>query len=459
MYKPDMIASLNLKDRGLRIKPEEIYNPAGGGLTDAVIRLSIGCTAEFVSPEGLILTNHHCAFDALVSASTPNNDLVENGFRTDNRAGEISAKDYSIFITQRIEDVTARIRQGTAGLAGEALAAAIKKNIDELTAAEQAKAPAGSTVRIQTLNNGYFHYLYQIQQIKDIRVVYAPPRNIGVFGGDPDNFEWTRHTGDFAFLRAYVAPDGSSKEYSPSNVPFKPRRFLSMNIGGLKENDFVFVLGYPGNTTRYRESQSIEYARDANFPFLSSWLAARADALRLIGEGDEAKRIELQSDIANFDNARKVYQGGEWRLRRSKVVEQRRDEEAKFAAWVSQDPARRAKYGTVLSELAAVSAESNKFAKRDILVRRMPDASWRDFWHFLRCITYGIAGQHLDYTSPEGLHYMRLLYQELQVPLDAMVVGLEGIKTASLNRVELGQPDALAPYFDHLIVQLSQFRA
>jgi hypothetical protein len=373
MYTPDRIGSLtNLKKRGLKISPLEIYNPAGGGLTDAVIRLSIGCTAEFVSPEGLILTNHHCGFDALVSASTPEKDLVETGFKADNKAGEIPAKGYSIFVTQRVEDVTAKINAGTEGLSGEALAAAIKKNTDALTAAEQAKAPAGSTIRIQMLNNGYFHYLYQTQQIKDIRVVYAPPRNIGVFGGDPDNFEWTRHTGDFTFLRAYTAPDGSSAEYAPSNVLLKPKKFLTMNIGGLKEDDFVFVLGYPGGTTRYRESQSIEFARDANFPFLAAWLDARSDAMRLIGESDEKKRIAFQSDIASYDNAFKVYDGGGLRLRLANVVEKRQAEEAQFSAWINGNPDRQKKYGSVLADLKSMSAKSNQYAKRDVILRRIP---------------------------------------------------------------------------------------
>lgn len=376
MYMPDKIASIKeLKKRGLKIKPEEIYNPNGGGLTDAVIRLSIGCTAEFVSPEGLILTNHHCGFDALVQASTPTNDLVENGFRTDNRAGEIAAKGYSIFITERSEDVTAKILNGTASLSGDALAAAVKKNTDDLQAAEQAKAPAGSVIRIQVLNNGFYYYLFQTKQIKDVRVVYAPPRNIGVFGGDPDNFEWTRHTGDFTFLRAYTAPDGSSADYSANNVPYKAKKFLKANIGGLRENDFVFVLGYPGGTTRYRESQSIEYARDANFPFLSSWLEARSAALREIGRNDEDKRIKFQAEIANFDNSFKVFDGGRLRLVQSHVVEKRKAEEAQFATWVAANPARQQKYGTVLADLAAASAESNKFARRDILVRRMPDGT------------------------------------------------------------------------------------
>ncbi len=379
MYMPDQIAALGLEKRGMTIRPEEIYNPKGGGLSEAVIRLSVGCTAEFVSPAGLILTNHHCAFDSLVTASTPDRDLIEDGFRTDNRAGELPAKGFSIFITERSQNVTDVIRRGTDSLSGTALSAALAKNVEALQAAEKVKAPAGTEIRVQSLNNGYYYYLFQIRQIKDIRVVYAPPRNIGVFGGDPDNFEWTRHTGDFTFLRAYVAPDGSAADYSADNVPYKPSRFLTMNIGGLKEDDFVFVLGFPGGTTRYRESSSVEYARDTFFPFLASWLDARADALRLVGEGDEAKRIALQSDIANFDNSRKVYEGGAQRIRRANVAERRRAEEGAFTKWIAADAARKAKYGNVLSEIAAATAVSNRYAARDAIVRRIPEAMMKVF--------------------------------------------------------------------------------
>ena len=373
MYMLDRVSALDLKKRGLKISPSEIYNPNGTGLNEAIVRLSIGCTAEFVSPEGLILTTHHCGLDALVSASTPEKDLVETGFNAGSNAGEIPAKGYSIQITERVEDVTAKVKQGTASLSGEAMWAAWKKNADELLASEQAKAPAGSTIMIQPMNNGLFFYLFQTSQIKDIRVVHAPPRNIGVFGGDPDNFEWPRHTGDYTFLRAYVGADGKPADYSPANVPYKPKRFLTVNIGGLDEGDFVFVMGFPGGTTRYRESWSIEYARDANFPFLASWLAARSDALRLIGESNEAKRIELQSDIANFDNSRKVFEGGAIRLRKSHVVEQRQADEAQFAKWIASAPDRQQKYGSVLPELKALSETTNKTAKRDVILRRFPD--------------------------------------------------------------------------------------
>ncbi|MEO6655129.1 MAG: S46 family peptidase, partial [Pyrinomonadaceae bacterium] len=376
MFAPGQIASLPLKKKGLKIKPEEIYNPAGGGLTDAIIRLNAGggsCTAEFVSPDGLILTNHHCGFDALVSASTPDRDLVETGFKADNRAGEITAKRYSIFITERVDDVTARIKAGTDSLTGDALASAYRKNTDDLTAAEQAKAPAGSIIRIQMVNNGYFFYQYQTRQFKDIRVVYAPPRNIGVFGGDPDNFEWTRHTGDFTFLRAYTAPDGTAAEYSPNNVPYKAKKYLTVNIGGLKDNDFVFVLGFPGGTTRYRESQSIQFARDANFPFLAKWLNALSTSLRQIGSTDEEKRIAFQADIANFDNSRKLYDGGYLRLIQAGVVQQRQADEVRLAAWIAADPARQSRYGTLLSDIKTLSDETNAASSRDSIIRRFPD--------------------------------------------------------------------------------------
>lgn len=396
MYTPDQIAKLPLRQRGLKINPTDIYNPNGVDLSDAVIRLSIGCTGEFVSPQGLILTNHHCGFDALVSASTPQVDYVENGFKADSIQQEMPAKDYSIYITNRVEDVTARITPGTENLTGEALAAAVKKNVDELTASEQAKAPKGTAITIRGLNNGFYYYLYETVQIKDIRVVYAPPRNIGVFGGDPDNFEWTRHTGDFTFLRAYVAPDGSSAAYSASNVPFKPKKHLTINIGGVKENDFVFVMGYPGSTTRYRESQSVDYSEKVNFPFLAAYLKARSDALRLVGETDEQKRIKYQSDIANLDNYRKVYEGNSIAMRRGDTIAARRDEEAKFAAWVNANPARRAKYGEVLSNLNSISSEFYTTGQRDLLIRTLPPAALVTFRQLYDAFASVLAGKKLN---------------------------------------------------------------
>ncbi len=376
MFTPDQIASLPLAKRGLKIKPSDIYNPGGVGLTDAIVRLSSGCTAEFVSADGLILTNHHCGFDALVSASTPEKDLVETGFNAGNRAGEFSAKGFTILLTHRIEDVTAKVKAGTESLSGTNLADALKKNSEALRVAEQAKVPAGSTIAVTAIETGYFYYLYQTSEIRDIRVVFAPPRNIGVYGGDPDTFEWTRHTGDFTFLRAYVAPDGSPATYSPQNVPYKPKKFLTASLAGLKDGDFTFVLGFPGGTTRYRESQSINYARDASFPLLYKWQRAVSDALKTIGQSDEAKRISHQTDIEQLDNTRKLYEGGEHRLKLAQVVEARQAEEARLATWIAASPDRQKKYGSILPDFKSLYGEIYGAQRRDAIMRRFPDPRW-----------------------------------------------------------------------------------
>ncbi|MBA2736634.1 MAG: S46 family peptidase [Pyrinomonadaceae bacterium] len=399
MFTPDQISRLALKQKGLKINPIDLYNPNGVDISDAIIRLSIGCTAEFVSPNGLILTNHHCGFDALVSASTPQTDYVENGYKADSQIDELPAKGYSIAITERVEDVTAKITRGAENLTGEARAQMIKKNTEQLQQQEQAKAPNGSTIRIQALNSGFFHYLYQTKQIKDVRLTYAPPRNIGVFGGDPDNFEWTRHTGDFTFLRAYVAPDGTSAEYSVNNIPYQPKKFLTMNIGGIKENDFNFVMGYPGTTTRYRESQSIDYAENVNFPFLASYLQARSEALGKVGETSEEKRIKFQSDRANLDNYRKVYEGSSVAVRRGDTVAKKRAEETKFAEWVAANPQRQTKYGEVLPALRRISDEYYPSAQRDVIFRTLPPASTPVFRQLYDAISAVQQGKKL--TSAE----------------------------------------------------------
>ena len=379
MYTPDQIGKLPLKKKGLKINPSQIYDPNGVAIADAIIRVNIGeaggfGTGEFVSANGLILTNHHVGFDALVSASTPEKDYAKNGYRADSQANELPAKDYSLLLTSRVENVTDKITKGTENLTGEARAQLIKTNIENLQKQEQAKVAEGTTVRVQELNSGLFYYLYETKMIKDVRVVYAPPQSIGFFGGDPDNFEWTRHTGDFTFLRAYVAPDGKPAAYSPNNVPFKPKKFLTISLNGVDEGDFLFVLGYPGGTTRYRESQTVEYSENVNFPFLRDYLQAWSDALVKVGETDEAKRIKLQDQVFSLNNSVKVFEGGSVALRRADEIKSKREAEMKFAEWIKANPQRQTKYGEVLANLSALSNDFYKTSQRDRVLRTFPSA-------------------------------------------------------------------------------------
>jgi len=375
MFTPDQIAKLPLRQKGLKIAPTQLYNPNGVDISDAVVRLSIGCTGEFISPKGLILTNHHCGFDALVSASTPQNDYAQNGFRAPSQTEELIAKDYSIFITNRVEDVTAKITKGTESLTGDAYNQAVKTNIETLQAQEQAKVAEGSMIRIQALNSGFYYYLYETMQIKDIRVVYAPTEDIGNFGGDPDNFQWSRHTGDFTFLRAYVSPDGKSADYSPNNIPYKPKKFLTLSLNGVKENDFVFVMGYPGGTTRYRESQSVDYSQEVQAPFIAEYYRAYSRAIKMAAEENEQNRIKLEGQVPNVENVAKLFEGGSVAFKRSDILNTRRNEEIKFATWVNANPARKAKYGEVLNNLRRVSDTYYKTAQRDRIVRTFPNTA------------------------------------------------------------------------------------
>lgn len=377
MFTPDQISQLDLQKKGLKIKPSDIYNPNGIDISDAVVRLSVGCTAEFVSPKGLILTNHHCGYDGLVSASTPAQNYAQIGFRAGSMAEEIQAKDYKVFITKRVENVTAKITKGTAGMSGEAYDAMIKKNVEDLQKAEDSKIDKKTTtIRIQPVNDGFYYFLYETTALNDVRIVYAPPREIGIYGGDPDNFEWTRHTGDFTFLRAYVAPDGSPATYSPNNVPYQPKKHLTISLNGLDEKDFVFVLGYPGGTSRYRESQAVDYAQNVNSEFLAKYLRALSDAFKMVTDEDEEKAVSLAGEIASIDNGRKLYEGGETALKRADAAAKRKAEEEKFAAWINATPQRRAEYGELLPNLTRISDAYYATAARDRILRTFPSATY-----------------------------------------------------------------------------------
>src|SRR5437899_491923 len=258
MFLPNMLNELPLKklqQHGLKIPITDIYNPNGPSIKDAVVIVD-GGTGEFLSPEGLLLTNHHVAFDALVAASDTSKDYATNGYLAHNRSEELPAKGYTVQITQELKDVTAEVLSGVNETMSQADRNAAIQTKTRSLAGANARPADGITAQVLPLNEGLSYYLFTYLVLRDVRIVYAPPKNIGFFGGDPDNFEWPRHDGDFTFMRAYVGADGKPADYSTSNVPYKPKKSLVISMGGVKENDFVMVLGYPGSTRRYRERYS-----------------------------------------------------------------------------------------------------------------------------------------------------------------------------------------------------------
>jgi hypothetical protein len=372
MFLPDTIGKLpieQLKRRGLKIPITEIHNPAGVSIKDAIVIVG-GGTGEFVSAEGLLLTNHHVAFDALVAASDETNDFGTKGFTALKRSDELPAKGYTVTITEELKDITSEVLAGTETMAADARNEAIESKIKSLEVAGSRPAD-GVQAHVLPLHEGLTYYQFTYLVLNDVRVVYAPPKSIGFFGGDPDNFEWPRHCGDFTFMRAYVGPDGKPAKYSPTNVPFKPKRFLSLSTGGVKEGDFMMVMGYPGSTRRYRESYSVAYNQDIAQPFYVDVFGREIEILQQIGEDDPAAKVRLQGLMLDLSNTQKNYEGSVLALRRAGIVDQKRVAETAFTRWVNEDPNRKTKYGEVLPALAKAYEILNTTAQRDLLVQQI----------------------------------------------------------------------------------------
>lgn len=362
MFMPDALSKLNWADltkRGMKLKPADLYNPNGVSFKDAIVRVEIGTggfgTGEFVSPNGLLLTNHHVAFDALVAASTPEKNYGDLGYKANSQADELPAKDYAVRMTLEIKDVTGDIMSAVQeSMTPQQRNQAIAKKAEEIEVADpdSKREAEGIEVNVSRMTEGLFYYKFKYQIFRDVRIAYAPPKSIGYFGGDPDNFEWPRHCGDFTFMRVYTAPDGKPADYSKNNVPYKPKKYMTFSTAGLKDNDFVFVMGYPGGTRRYRESYSINYNQNINLPKQIEDFSTQISVLENIGKYDAAKRVELQSQIFSLSNSLKAWQGDVLALRRSNLVERKRVEEAAFNKWLDADPKRKAKYGDALPNIS-----------------------------------------------------------------------------------------------------------
>jgi hypothetical protein len=369
MFLPDAINTLPLQKRGLKIKPQEIYDPNGVSFKDAVVIVD-GGTGEFVSPEGLLLTNHHVAFDALVSASTVEKNYGEKGFAAMSRGEELPAQGYAVTITEELKNVTSDVLAGIAADAPQAeRTRAIQAKIRSIES--ESNEAEGKRVRVLPMSEGLIYYKFTYLILRDVRVVYSPPDAIGNYGGDDDNFEWPRHCGDFTFMRAYVAPEGKSAPYSPNNVPYKPKKFLTISMDGVKEGDFQWILGYPGTTRRYRESYSVAYSQDVSLPFQVDIYTNEIDNRVRVGKRDPALRVKLQSDIENLSNSQKNFAGSILALRRADVVGKKRVAEAEFTRWLEADAARKAKYGEVLPGLDKAYQEQRQNALHDLLLAQL----------------------------------------------------------------------------------------
>jgi len=365
MFPLSDLNRVDLKKAGLEISQSDIFNPGQVGLVDALVQVG-GCTGSFISDEGLIITNHHCAFGAVRLASTPENDYLTNGFVARQKEQEIKAQGLTIRITDSYEDVSGRILQ--AAQASDDPAQRIQLITQErLNIAREAEEKDPSIkAEVSEMFIGKSYVLFRYKTIEDVRLVYVPQQIIGEFGGDTDNWIWPRHTGDFSFLRAYVAPDGSPAAYSEDNVPYKPKKFLKVNPNGVKEEDFAFILGYPGRTFRHRPAQYIEYQERFLLPYTAALYDFQNNEMVKAGRNNRAIELSLATRIKSNANVMKNYRGKMKGLKAIDLHKNKQEEDLALAQFIENDAELKGKYGSLMTDIDQLYREIFSDAQREL---------------------------------------------------------------------------------------------
>ncbi|MFO7653513.1 MAG: S46 family peptidase [Candidatus Krumholzibacteriia bacterium] len=356
MYPMSDLGRLDLQAEGLAIPTEAIYNPDGLSLVDGICKVG-GCTGAFVSDRGLILTNHHCAYRAVQTASTPEHDYLAEGFSAATDADELPAAGYTVRITEWYEDVSAEVLSAIVeGMGPQERSKAVETRSNEIVLRTEAAHP-GLRAEVSEMFTGKTYVLFVYTYLRDVRLVYAPPKAVGNFGGEPDNWMWPRHSGDFSFLRAYVAPDGSPAAFAAENVPYRPRKHLTVQANGVRPDDFVFLFGYPGRTYRHRTSHFLAHEAEVRMPAVVNYYGWQIRALEALGEGDRAAELKLSSRVRSLANVWKNYRGKLLGVDRLQLVARKQAEEADLQRFIEADPQRAERYGDLLAGIDAFYAE------------------------------------------------------------------------------------------------------
>jgi hypothetical protein len=349
--------------RGLKLTKDQLYHMNKASLKDAIIIFSGFCTGEIVSNEGLIFTNHHCGYDAIASASSVTNNYLKDGFWAKSKQEEIpSAGLYAEFLT-KIEDVTAEVEDSLKGISDAQRAAKQASVIASINKrySDEATQTYG---RVSALFKGNQFLVFVYQRFSDIRLAGAPPESIGKYGGDTDNWEWPRHTGDFSVFRVYMGKDGKPAAYSPENVPLKPKYFLPVSIKGIKNGDYAMIYGYPGSTNRYETSFGIKQKIDIDNPTIVKLRDMRLKYMFEEMKKDPAIKLQLAGDYASIANYWKFYDGERKQLIKYNIFDQKKAAEAKFQQWANGKDS----YANIFSEWSKAYDQWRPFSKHRMYI-------------------------------------------------------------------------------------------
>ena len=335
MWVPQQLPEIAgpLKKAGLKLSAKLLSDLTGNPM-GAVVALG-GCTASFVSPQGLVVTNHHCAYGAIQLNSTPEKNLIKDGFNAPTLANEVSAgPNARVYVLDSIKDVTTDAKAAIASAGDDALGRTKALEAFEKKLIAECEAEAGFRCRLYSFSGGNVYRLFRNLEIKDVRLAYAPPGSVGKFGGDIDNWMWPRHTGDFSFYRVYVGKDGKPAAYSPDNVPYRPKHWLKFADKPLGEGDFVMVAGYPGSTNRYALAEEFDNTAEWTYPTLAKHYKQLIALVGAAGKKNPDIQVKYASTMAGWNNTSKNYDGQLEGFKRIDAAEQKHAEETAALNWL-----------------------------------------------------------------------------------------------------------------------------
>jgi hypothetical protein len=435
MYPINQLNKLNLKAAGLKIDIDAIYNPDSISLLQAVVHLG-GCTGSFVSEDGLILTNHHCVFSSLKSLSTPENNLMEKGYLAKSRTEELPMKGMSVKIMMSYQDVSQEVLTGiTEEMDPIARRQQIAQNMESVLNKDRDENPELS-VELSEMITGKSYMIIRYQFLKDIRIVYVPQREIGEFGGETDNWMWPRHSGDFAFARAYVAKDGSPAGYSKDNVPFNPDIHLKVSGDGVKENDFVFILGYPGRTYRNRPVDFLEYMYDYHMPFIADFFEYRIQQMENITHANPDLKVKYDPRIKGLANTSKNYRGKLSTMKRIHLLDTKRAEEQMILQLLKDKPEKAEEYRKVLGDMHALYEKIFENTEEYMMYGQLLSASM--YMRIARIlVSFAERTEKMDTKSEDYALYKKAVKKDLMESLqsyDPVLDSLNVMKLVLMNK-------------------------
>jgi len=368
MWQPHQLPSITkeLKAAGLELNPEDLTDLTGFPM-GAIVSLG-GCTASFVSPKGLVATNHHCVYGSVQYNSTEENNLLKNGFLAKSFKDELPATPGSrIYVTEDIKEVTRQIK---GDLKDDMSGAERFQSVDDNSKRLVAECEKDDQYRCRVVNfhGGLEYFLFKQLMIRDVRLVHAPATSIGKFGGDIDNWMWPRHTGDYGFYRAYVNKDGQPADFSVDNVPYEPKHFLKVNAKGVEEGDYIMVIGYPGRTSRYRTSTEVKNTFTENYKLTKELMGSIIESIKSNSDEGSDTRIKYESLIAGLANYEKN-RGSMMESYNKGTTQQRKDQiEKSLRTWINKSSSRKKKYDSAIKELDKLVKQSHHSFKRDTIL-------------------------------------------------------------------------------------------